>query len=151
MRLKIGAVRKRLREAPVIAYLAVAGLIVRYAEKPAADVVLSAATNEMPLEAKKRVVHYILRFVGRKAQANQIAQKRFAEFVVERCDLRGAGSPPRKRESQGPRVVAHKILRVALLFLRTGEGTEFPGPQLRFEELPGGLDGEGEPGLRLPG
>jgi hypothetical protein len=62
----------------MIARLAIPGLIVGNAKQPAADVFLCSIRSQMPLQAEKRVLHYILRFVARKSETDQVAQQGLA-------------------------------------------------------------------------
>lgn len=82
---------ERGREALVVAGLPVSGLIVRDAEQPASDVFLRSAAGHMAVELKKRVLRNVLRFVGRKPQANQITDEWLTQFFKQFRGLRSAG------------------------------------------------------------
>ena len=45
----------------------------------------------MSVQLKKRILRYVLRFVGGKAQTNQISKQRLAKFLKQFRRLRWAG------------------------------------------------------------
>src|SRR5205823_4712858 len=83
-------------ETAIITKLAISGAIVSDAKQPATNVVLRCSRRQVPMQADKSVLHDILRFVSRKAEAYQVAQQRFAEFPVQSGSL---GRVSRNHES----------------------------------------------------
>jgi hypothetical protein len=65
-------------KSPFIARLTISGLVMNNAKQPATDVFLVSSRRQMALQADKRVLHHILRFVARKSKADKVAQQRFS-------------------------------------------------------------------------
>jgi hypothetical protein len=65
-------------KSPVVAGLTIAGLIVRNAKQPPTHVFLVSTRGHMALQADKRVLHHILRFVARKSETDKVAEQGFA-------------------------------------------------------------------------
>src|SRR5262249_46631678 len=87
---------QRRAEAPMVALLPISGLIVCHPKHPAPNIVLGPAGGEVAMQAEERVLHYVLRFVEGKPEADQVTKQRLAQFSIQGSGLARAGRKARK-------------------------------------------------------
>jgi hypothetical protein len=114
---RVNSVIEWFAETPMIAILTISRLVMCDAKHPAANVLLRPAGGQVPMQVKKSILNYILRFVAGESQTYQVSKQRFAQFAIQSRSLTGAGREAQECRRQGNGIVAHKILSIALLFI----------------------------------
>jgi hypothetical protein len=80
--------------------LKISGAIVGDAKQPATNVLLRPTRSQVPVQAKKCVLHDILCFVSREPETHQISKQRFAQFAVQGGGLARIGREAREWQAQ---------------------------------------------------
>ena len=87
-------------ETTIITMLTISGAVMGDAKQPATNVRLRPARGQVPVQAKKSVLHDILRFVSREPETYQISQQRFAQFAIQSGSLARVSRKAREWQRQ---------------------------------------------------